>query len=59
MLKYSKVCERSLMNDNFNSCKKSTCKECVKEKVECKYCENFFDFILSSYTKQMHCSAYN
>ena len=59
MLKYCNACERDLEIDNFHSYKKSTCKECVNEKVKCEYCDKEFNSTnLSKHIKQIH-STYN
>ena len=59
MSKYCNGCKRDLEIDNFYSYKKSTCKECVNEKVKCAYCDKEFNSTnLSKHTKKIH-STYN
>ena len=59
MSKYCNGCKRDLEIDNFYSYKKSTCKQCVNEKIKCNYCDKEFNSTnLSKHTKQIH-STYN
>ena len=59
MLKYCNGCKRDLEIDSFYSYKKSSCKECVKRKVKCDYCDKEFNSTnLSKHIKQIH-TIYN
>ena len=52
MLKYCNGYKRDLQIDKFFSCKKNTCKNCVK-KIKCDFCgEKFISTILSQHIKQ-------
>ena len=55
MSKYCKRCKRDLEIDNFYSYKKSICKQWVKKKIKCDYCDKEFNSTnLSKHIKQIH-----